>query len=232
MVSRRASAAVAALALAALTPGAASAGLWPQPAMGPSRSGDPELVLTFDDGPHPTITPQLLDMLEAHDLHAVFFWVGWRVTRAPDTAKEIIERAVAEGHVIANHTINHAQLCTVEDHVGALEIDGAKAILEGLGTHHRGSPEWMAEAFLKTTGGDPKALLPLLDSFVDTSEAELRAIAMPTLVVSGAEDHDNGSAEALADLLPDGHYVEIPGNHMSAVTKPELGGAIADFLAR
>jgi pimeloyl-ACP methyl ester carboxylesterase len=90
----------------------------------------------------------------------------------------------------------------------------------------------MAEAFLKTTGGDPKALLPLLDSFVDTSEAELRAIAMPTLVVSGAEDHDNGSAEALADLLPDGHYVEIPGNHMSAVTKPELGGAIAEFLAR
>ena len=61
---------------------------------------------------------------------------------------------------------------------------------------------------------------------------ELRAIAMPTLVVSGAEDHDNGSAEALAGLLPDGHYVEIPGNHMSAVTKPELGGAIAEFLAR
>ena len=126
--------------------------------------------------------------------------------------------------------------------IGGMGLDGLidtaargahfKAILEGLGTHQRGSPEWMAEAFLKTTGGDPKALLPLLDSFVDTSEAELRAIAMPTLVVSGAEDHDNGSAEALADLLPDGHYVEIPGNHMSAVTKPELGGAIAEFLAR
>jgi len=107
-----------------------------------------------------------------------------------------------------------------------------KAILEGLGTHARGSPEWMAEAFLKTTGGDPAALLPLLDSFVDTGEAELRAIAMPTLVLSGAEDHDNGSAEALADLLPDGRHVEVPGNHMSAVTKPDLGIAIADFLAR
>jgi pimeloyl-ACP methyl ester carboxylesterase len=107
-----------------------------------------------------------------------------------------------------------------------------KAILTGLGTHWRGSPEWMAEAFLKTTGGDPAALLPLLDSFVDTSEAELRAIAMPTLVLSGAEDRDNGSAEALANLLADGHYVEVPGNHMSAVTKPDLGIAIADFLAR
>jgi len=106
-----------------------------------------------------------------------------------------------------------------------------KAILKGLGTHRRGSPEWMAEAFLKTTGGDPEALLPLLDSFVDTSEAELRAIAAPTLVLSGADDRDNGSAEALAGLLS-ATYVEIPGNHMSAVTRPDLGIAIADFLAR
>jgi len=107
-----------------------------------------------------------------------------------------------------------------------------KAILEGLGTHERGSPEWMAEAFLKTTGGDPDALLPLLDSFVDTKEAELRAIDMPTLVLSGADDHDNGSAEALAALLPNGEYVAVPGNHMSAVTKPELGRALAGFLDR
>jgi pimeloyl-ACP methyl ester carboxylesterase len=106
-----------------------------------------------------------------------------------------------------------------------------KRILEGLGTHERGSPEWMAEAFLKTTGGDPRAYLPLLDSFVDTGEDELRAIAMPTLVLSGAEDHDNGSAAELAALLPDGQYVEVPGNHMSAVTRPDLGRAIADFLA-
>ena len=107
-----------------------------------------------------------------------------------------------------------------------------KAILNGLGTHKRGSPEWMAEAFLKTTGGDPEALLPLLDSFVDTKEAELRAIAAPTLVLSGADDRDNGSAEALADMLPDATCVEVPGNHMSAVTKSDLGVAIADFLAR
>jgi pimeloyl-ACP methyl ester carboxylesterase len=110
--------------------------------------------------------------------------------------------------------------------------DHFKAVLKGLGTHERGSPEWLAEAFLKTTGGDPQALLPLLDSFVDTREAELRAIDLPTLVLCGAEDHDNGSAEALAKLLPNGRYVEVPGNHMSAVTKPELGRALADFLVR
>ena len=107
-----------------------------------------------------------------------------------------------------------------------------KHVLEGMGTHERGSPEWLAEAFLKTTGGDPKALLPLLDSFVDTSQAELATISMPTLVLSGAEDHDNGSAEKLAELLPGARFVEVPGNHMSAVTKPDLGRAIADFLVR
>ncbi|MDQ3139690.1 MAG: alpha/beta hydrolase, partial [Pseudomonadota bacterium] len=98
------------------------------------------------------------------------------------------------------------------------------------GTHVRGSPQWMAEAFLKNTGGDPKALLPLLGSFVDTSEAELRAVAMPALILSGADDHDNGSAEALAALMPDASFSEIPGNHMSAVTRPELGEAMAEFL--
>ena len=106
-----------------------------------------------------------------------------------------------------------------------------RKILTGMGNHRRGSPEWLAEAFLKTTGGDPQAMLPLLGSFVDSSEAELRSIAIPTLVVSGAEDQDNGPAEALAALLPQGRYVEVPGNHMSAVTRPEFGRAIAQFLA-
>src|SRR5687767_9912695 len=109
--------------------------------------------------------------------------------------------------------------------------DHFRKILTGMGTHEQGSPEWLAEAFLKTTGGDPKAYLPLLDSFVDTSEAELKAIDVPTLVVQGADDHDNGEAEDLAALLPNARFVEIPGNHMSAVTKPDLGRAIADFLA-
>jgi pimeloyl-ACP methyl ester carboxylesterase len=105
-----------------------------------------------------------------------------------------------------------------------------KRILNNLGSFERGSAEWMAEAFLKTTKGDPDALLPLLDSFVDTSAEQLTSIAQPTLVLMGSEDDDNGSGEALAELLRNGRYVTVPGNHMSAVTKPELGGAIADFL--
>jgi pimeloyl-ACP methyl ester carboxylesterase len=104
-------------------------------------------------------------------------------------------------------------------------------ILTNLGQHERGTPAWLAEAFLKTAGGDPVALLGVLDTFVDTPEATVRGFAQPTLVLNGADDDDNGSAKALADALPNATYVEVPGNHMSAVTKPELGAALAAFLS-
>ena len=103
-------------------------------------------------------------------------------------------------------------------------------VLTNLGSFARGTPEWLTEAFLKTTGGDPAALLLILNSFVDTPASELSKIMVETLVVNGAEDHDNGSGAALAQALGHGRFVEIPGNHMNAVMKPELGRAIRDFL--
>jgi pimeloyl-ACP methyl ester carboxylesterase len=109
--------------------------------------------------------------------------------------------------------------------------DHFRSILTNIGKHARGTPEWMAEAFLKTTGGDPEALIHLLDSFVDTPREALAAIGQPVLVLSGEEDEDNGSHRALADLIPHAELREIPGGHMSAVIRPELGQAIAEFLA-
>jgi pimeloyl-ACP methyl ester carboxylesterase len=103
-------------------------------------------------------------------------------------------------------------------------------VLTNLGSFERGSSEWLTEAFLKTTRGDPQALLRILDTFVDTPEADLRTIGVPVLVVSGAEDSDNGSSEALAEVLPDARFVETPGTHMSAVVKRELGTAMVEFL--
>jgi pimeloyl-ACP methyl ester carboxylesterase len=104
-------------------------------------------------------------------------------------------------------------------------------VLTNLGSFDRGTTEWMTEAFLKTTKGDPVALLQILDTFVDTPVEILAGISAPTLVVAGDEDDDNGSGAALAEALPHGVFREVPGNHMSAVTKAELGLAIADFLA-
>ena len=103
-------------------------------------------------------------------------------------------------------------------------------VLTNLGTFERGTAEWRAEAFLNTTGGDPVALLHVLDTSVDTPREALTGIGTPTLVLMGAEDDDTGSGEDLAAALPKGRYAAIPGNHMSAVTKPDLGAAIAGFL--
>jgi pimeloyl-ACP methyl ester carboxylesterase len=106
-----------------------------------------------------------------------------------------------------------------------------RRVLTSLGSFERGSPEWLTEAFLKTTGGDPQALLGVLETFVDTPLDAVRSIAQPTAVICGVEDQDNGPAADLAEALPSGRLIEIPGGHMSAVAKPELGRAIADFLA-
>jgi len=107
-----------------------------------------------------------------------------------------------------------------------------RRILTHLGTFERRSPEGKAEAFLRSTGADPVAMLRLLDSGVDTPPEVLASIATPVLVVAGAEDDDNGSAEELAAALPNGQVARVPGNHMSAVARPELGAAIAGFLAQ
>ncbi len=64
-----------------------------------------------------------------------------------------------------------------------------------------------------------------------STRAGSTAFALPTLVLIGSEDEDNGSARDLAERLPDATYREIPGTHMSCVTRPEMGEAIASFLA-
>ncbi|BBC99857.1 MULTISPECIES: alpha/beta fold hydrolase [Sphingobium] len=105
-----------------------------------------------------------------------------------------------------------------------------KNVLTNLGTFERGTSEWMTEAFLKTTKGDPVAMLHILNTFVDTDEATIAGFQQPAEVICGADDQDNGIAQELVDVLPNGRYVEIPGNHMNAVTRKELGQAMVDFL--
>ena len=109
--------------------------------------------------------------------------------------------------------------------------DHFRRILDNLGTFERRSPEGKAEAFLKSTGTDPYAVLHLLDANVDTPREKLAKIDVPVLVLAGIEDDDNGPAEALAAALPRGQAARVPGNHMSAVAQPDLGKAIAAWLA-
>jgi peptidoglycan/xylan/chitin deacetylase (PgdA/CDA1 family) len=64
------------------------------------------VAMTFDDGPHPKLTPRLLDILKERGIKATFFVIGKCVAEFPDIAKRIFD----EGHEIANHSWNHPQL--------------------------------------------------------------------------------------------------------------------------
>ena len=55
---------------------------WVSPAAGPTLTGDPEVIFTFDDGPDPARTPAILDTLAKYDIKAIFFMVG-RMVEAP-----------------------------------------------------------------------------------------------------------------------------------------------------
>lgn len=70
------------------------------------RTGQPHAVLTFDDGPDPENTPRLLDLLGTYGVKAMFFVVGEQVARQP----ALVQRIVAEGHRIGNHSWSHPWL--------------------------------------------------------------------------------------------------------------------------
>jgi len=77
---------------------------WVYPSFVWQMPGDEKaLYLTFDDGPHPTITPIVLDLLSKYNAKATFFCIGDRAKRYP----EILQRIRQEGHAIGNHTQHH-----------------------------------------------------------------------------------------------------------------------------
>ena len=76
------------------------------------------VALTFDDGPHPRYTEQLLDGLKERGVVATFFVTGQNANRNPD----IIERMQKEGHLIGNHTYSHIQLTSINEEIYKKEI--------------------------------------------------------------------------------------------------------------
>ncbi len=94
----------------------------------------------------------------------------------------------------------------------------------------RGDPAFMAVSFMKTMKVDTVAARLLLEAESDMDRADLARITMPTLVLCGEDDRDNGSPADLAAALPDAQLRLIPGTHMSSVTMPEMGAGIVEFL--
>ena len=91
------------------------------------------------------------------------------------------------------------------------------------------SPDGRIAQWISRGGGDPQALLSLLNSLVPTCEDALAHIAVPTLVAIGDRD-ERSDADQLASLFPNGRFVSVPGDHGGALVAPELATAIIEFL--
>ncbi|MCW3818860.1 bifunctional polysaccharide deacetylase/glycosyltransferase family 2 protein [Micromonospora sp. DR5-3] len=85
------------------------------------------LALTFDDGPDPRWTPQVLDVLRRHHAHATFFVVGARVNEHP----ELVRRILAEGHEIGSHTFTHADVAAVPGWRAGAELAWTRNAIAG-----------------------------------------------------------------------------------------------------
>lgn len=112
----------------------------------------PYLALTFDDGPHPTNTPRLLDILKERNVKATFYVVGTNVKAHPN----IMRRIVAEGHEVANHTVSHGNLAKMSESAVRRELTNAR------------------DAIIAVTGVTPRTMRPPYGAITSSQKAWIR----------------------------------------------------------
>lgn len=116
------------------------------------------IVLTFDDGPHPVYTPEILDLLSREGAHSSFFPIGANIIKYPD----IVKRMVQEGHDVANHTFGHVDLDLVSGLQARQEINQTQRIIHSV-------TEFSTSLFRIPYGGNDDA------SIIDDRRAILEA---------------------------------------------------------
>lgn len=84
-----------------------------------------KVALTFDDGPHPVYTPQLLDGLNERGVHATFFVVGKNILGN----EALLKRMETEGHLIGNHTYSHVKLSELDIARACAEVEKTNALI-------------------------------------------------------------------------------------------------------
>jgi peptidoglycan/xylan/chitin deacetylase (PgdA/CDA1 family) len=127
------------------------------------RTAQPIVAMTYDDGPHPRLTPTLLDALKARGLSATFYLIGKSVVTWPD----IVRRIADEGHEIGNHTWSHPNMARLGDSAMLREIDRT------------------SEAIQKITGRPPVTFRPPYGAFTARQRRLLfRSRDLPTVLWS------------------------------------------------
>ena len=87
-----------------------------------------KIALTFDDGPHPRYTREILDILDAYNIKATFFVVGINAKNYPDPLIDIIKR----GHEIGNHTYSHPHVSCLNTYTLTDEVEKCESMIYGL----------------------------------------------------------------------------------------------------
>ncbi len=88
--------------------------------------GERRVAITFDDGPDPTWTPKILDILKQKNVPAAFFILGQQAENYPG----IVRRIIAEGHEFGSHTYTHANLALVSEQRERIELDATQRLLQ------------------------------------------------------------------------------------------------------
>ena len=127
-------------------------GFWSGTHMSPPALPDdgPVVYLTFDDGPHPTYTPRILDVLARHGVQATFFVVGYLAERNPS----IVQRIAHEGHTLANHSWSHESLARVSRAAFDRSIERTQDVLGPLATPCLRPPYWALGASTEQWAAD------------------------------------------------------------------------------
>lgn len=86
----------------------------------------PKVALTYDDGPHPVYTGQILDILAARNVPATFFVIGKNV----ENGSEVLQRMQEEGHLICNHTYDHVDLSQLSPTDACLQLCRTSDVIE------------------------------------------------------------------------------------------------------
>lgn len=92
----------------------------------PHQAGRKMVALSFDDGPDPVYTPQVLDILNAKQAPATFFVIGVNAEGHPD----LLRREYAEGHLIGNHTYSHPNIATISEESTARQLTATQRLIE------------------------------------------------------------------------------------------------------
>jgi len=113
------------------------------------------VALTFDDGPDPKYTPDILDTLASRGVHATFFIIGENANVHP----ELLRRELREGHEIGNHTYTHPNLARVSRSTTRLELDATERLIEAF--VNRRTALWRPPYFGDAEPTDAAELVPV-----------------------------------------------------------------------